>query len=706
MAVQNENAILNLTMLHEASITNRRATFVTLDQLKQRLLPRMPINRQLHGGFESPSDRLSPTTIQSFGSSTFHAENYIPDNYVPPAVTLPSQQDMRQSKHGLSDYFREMERHSSLAGHSSSAQSRDSKAPEDINFSQALHHLMKTRGTEDRAVIMQEIDEIMDSYQGLHISQRPNDSWSDSQYGYNGGRRDTMTMPSASQPYPHGSLSPTREAMHVPGNLLPPHEEHGAPNYSQHPVFNNGIFNQHHEHPNYSQQQYPAKNPYPQMQTQPSGSRWSTNSSNSAYSASPSLDRNSSTSSQDSHVQSLPLPLNHSPRNISTSMLRKPVSPDMPNQYEDSQHIGRQPPGAPYAPSQEQYSQPIAPLVPQYPRQLSDASPHSTSQAHPPANATISPYHDPNSLMYTPYATPYQYAQSPAIAPFAYPQQQPYHMPDQTATTSTTNQPTYHLTPQVARDTSSTHSTISERTIVQPSPTPTSPITAPSTRPRHSSIAPSIASTNSSNSIPIGILPRPTASLRTSTIQSDPASHERMMSGRPCKANNYWGFCKGAWTIREDPKRGLALRTQPSGMYNSREIWECTSCTFKGASFAVPHPSKKNKTIMVYDQRVVESKSRVRYKWLFLAKSHVKKRASDSHSEESSYGCVFCSLEDRVSSVYGGVETLMDHIALCHVADMSETTRKKARCVIGRAPGHGEEWDINIPVFERVEELP
>jgi hypothetical protein len=364
MAVQYESAVLNLTMLHEASITNRRATFVTLDQLKQRLLPRMPISRQLHGGLESPTDRLSPATIHSFGSNTFHAESYIPDNYVPPAVTLPPQQDMRQSGHGLADYFREMERNNSLSGQPP-AHSRDSKAPEDIDFSQALHHLMKKRGTEDRAVIMQEIDEIMDSYQGLHISQRPNDSRGDSQYGYNGERRDTMTMPSASQPYPHAPLSPTREAMHVPRNSPPTHEEPGAASRSQYPVFNNGIFNQHHEHPSYTQQQYPAKNPYPQMQTQSSGSRWSTNSSNSAYSESPSLDRNSSTSSQGSHVQNTPLPLNHSPRNTNSGMSRKPVSPDMSNQYEDKQRLAQQASGVPYAPPQEQYPQPIAPLIPQ-----------------------------------------------------------------------------------------------------------------------------------------------------------------------------------------------------------------------------------------------------------------------------------------------------------------------------------------------------
>ena len=60
-----------------------------------------------------------------------------------------------------------------------------------------------------------------------------------------------------------------------------------------------------------------------------------------------------------------------------------------------------------------------------------------------------------------------------------------------------------------------------------------------------------------------------------------------------------------------------------------------------------------------------------------------------------------------MSSIYGGIETLMNHIALSHVADLSENTRRKAKCIIGRTAGPNEtDWDINIPVFAQVEELP
>jgi hypothetical protein len=712
MAVQYDNAVLNLTMLHEASITNRKATFVTLDQLKQRLLPRMSISRQLQTASEPSSNRLSPASFATTGMSTFDPTSFVPDNYIPPAVTLSPPQDMKGSNHGLTKYFRELKRNSGLHKSSTPAQSRHSKTSEDINFSQAFQHLLDARGTEDRATIMREIDEIMDSYQGLQISPRPSDPWDNtmSAYGYD-RKAESQPMLNAEDPYSRDPSTPARESLQIPKNMSPTPEEHEPKSYAHPPAFKNGIFDQQNEQMNYHQQ-YAAKSPYPQLQTQGFQPRWSTTSgSSSNYSESQSLERNSSTSSQDSHTQNPPLPLNHPPRNMSSNVPRKPSPPEASYPYHEYQSLVQPSSSHPYAPATDRYSHPLAPSSPHNVRGHSTAPPYMTPQTSSPTNSASLPHEDPNSLLYSPYATPYHQPQSQSISPFAPAQQQPYPIPDEDTKTSTQNRPRYHLMPAVARDASSAHSSsspTSERTITQ-SILPTVTLgTAPTiVGLRHASIAPSIASTDSSGSASIGILPGPRMkSLRTDTIQSAPAGQERMMNGRPCKANNYWGFCKGAWSIREDPKKGLNLRTQPLGMYAHKQIWECTECTFKGSTFTASHP-KKNKEITIVDPRIHTSESQIRYKWIFLAKSHIKKKASDSHIEESNYGCVFCSLQDTVSSVYGGVETLMNHIATSHVADMSENTRKKAKCVIGRMPRPEEtDWDINIPVFERVEELP
>ncbi|KAI4633207.1 hypothetical protein J4E80_000570 [Alternaria sp. BMP 0032] len=169
------------------------------------------------------------------------------------------------------------------------------------------------------------------------------------------------------------------------------------------------------------------------------------------------------------------------------------------------------------------------------------------------------------------------------------------------------------------------------------------------------------------------------------------------MNGRPNKDNDYWGFCKGAWAVREDPKKGISVRTQPSGYYNTKQIWGCKSCTFTGDVFTKPHPTKKNKTVEIVDPRVKISM------WIFLAKSHVKKKAAEPNSNDDNFGCLFCLGQDKVTGVYGGVETLMNHIALTHVADMSEQAQKKANCILGRVAGYDEEFDINVPIFKEAE---
>jgi hypothetical protein len=708
MALQCDNAVVNLTMLYQASITNRRDTFVTLDELKQRLLPRMPISRQLQGGSEPSANYRSPASFATTGMSTFDPTRYIPDNYIPSAVTITPQQDGKGSDRGLAELFRDMQPNSSMQKEPTPAQSRQSQASNDINFSQALQHLLNERGGEDPATLMKEIDEIRDSFHGLQINPRQSDPWTSTStaYGYD-GRRESHHRLSTQDPYSRDPLTPTRESLQMPKNMPPTPEEPGSRIYAPPPpAFNHAIFDQQNEQLRYHQQ-YAAKNPYPQMQTRGSNQpRWSTTSGTSSnYSDAQSLERNGSTSSQESHKQnphlslnnsSPPLPLNSSPRNTASNVPRNPPSPEVTFQYHDYQSF--------YQPAQANQGQPtsyhphsptapFAPSLPQNSRGQSNAPPYMAPQP---------PREDYNSLLYSPYATPYQQPQQQSNAPLAPNQQQPYLDENMDAP-----RPRYHLLPLVARQPPPTppiphSSSSSDRTITQ-AVLPASTLgTAPAIAGlRQNSIAPSIASTDSSASFPNG-LKKP---LRTGSIQSPPPG--LMQTGRPCKANNYWGFCKGSYAIREEPKKGLNLRTQPLGMYATREIWECTACTFRGSTFLAPHPTKKNKEITIVDPRTYTSESGVKYKWIFLAKSHVKKKAADSHAEESNYGCMFCSLMDEVSSVYGGVETLMNHIKTVHgVKGMSEGVKKKAKAVMGRMPGKGEEWDVCVPVGGRVEELP
>jgi hypothetical protein len=139
-------------------------------------------------------------------------------------------------------------------------------------------------------------------------------------------------------------------------------------------------------------------------------------------------------------------------------------------------------------------------------------------------------------------------------------------------------------------------------------------------------------------------------------------------------------------------------------MYNTKEVWECRSCNFRGNTYTVTLPGKKAKKETIVDPNIHTSKSGIRYKWIFLAKSHVKKKTPDSAGEECNYGCVICSVELKVTSIFGNVDTLMYHL-LEHVSDMTQKTMLQTRCIVGRTAGADESWDINVPLFADVSEV-
>jgi hypothetical protein len=159
------------------------------------------------------------------------------------------------------------------------------------------------------------------------------------------------------------------------------------------------------------------------------------------------------------------------------------------------------------------------------------------------------------------------------------------------------------------------------------------------------------------------------------------------MLGRPDKHNNYWGFCKSAWTIREDPKKGLSTFDKPDGFHIFRKVWLCKTCAFDGDVFGSKKPYG-------FDPNVHTASNGIRYRWIFLAKSHAKKKAM----EAACYGCVFCVAEGKSTGIFGDVDTLMGHVAAEHGQGVREDVGEKCRAVFGRMAGAHEEWDINVPV--------
>lgn len=166
--------------------------------------------------------------------------------------------------------------------------------------------------------------------------------------------------------------------------------------------------------------------------------------------------------------------------------------------------------------------------------------------------------------------------------------------------------------------------------------------------------------------------------------------------GRASKSNNFWGFCKGAWTIRENVKKGLSLATIPIGVYSTKLKWQCKSCLFSGDCVGA------EKAI---DTRIqTDEATSIRYTWLFLAKSHTKRKSSGTtgpNAEAESFGCVFCVDSGTSTSVFGSVAMLMKHVAESHRSLRGDNAAANKWALGSRMV---DNWEIHIPFATTVGE--
>jgi hypothetical protein len=158
------------------------------------------------------------------------------------------------------------------------------------------------------------------------------------------------------------------------------------------------------------------------------------------------------------------------------------------------------------------------------------------------------------------------------------------------------------------------------------------------------------------------------------------------MRGRPSKENNYWGFCKSAWDIRVEIKRGLQKFHKDDGFHIFKTVWLCRTCAFQGDAFGTEKAP-------IVDPNIHTAANGIRYRWIFLAKSHAKKKSM----EGASFGCVFCVSEGKATGLFGNVEVLMNHIIVEHGKGIRKDIMENNKCIFGRVANSSEDFDINIP---------
>ena len=157
---------------------------------------------------------------------------------------------------------------------------------------------------------------------------------------------------------------------------------------------------------------------------------------------------------------------------------------------------------------------------------------------------------------------------------------------------------------------------------------------------------------------------------------------------KPSSKDAYGGFCKGAYKLQVGLKDGLKLRNQSGTMLGEGYYWACGSskCAFDG-------PACKKDKDWVHDD-TVHSCYGIRYRWIFLAKSHIVMSKVKNHIYD--YRCVFCVSEDYESPIFRDVKGLMEHVSKHRGQQLGDGVLRKLNCINKRVATEQEDFDINL----------
>lgn len=96
-----ELCVLNMRLLYDASITNRRETIVTLDELKQRIYVTRPMARQLKGTFQAPRAQQLSAPLQAMQANNYLPTSSMRTDHFTQSGSLSSQHPSRDIMHDL-----------------------------------------------------------------------------------------------------------------------------------------------------------------------------------------------------------------------------------------------------------------------------------------------------------------------------------------------------------------------------------------------------------------------------------------------------------------------------------------------------------------------------------------------------------------------------------------------------------------------------
>ena len=174
----------------------------------------------------------------------------------------------------------------------------------------------------------------------------------------------------------------------------------------------------------------------------------------------------------------------------------------------------------------------------------------------------------------------------------------------------------------------------------------------------------------------------------------------RTTSAWPSPENEYSGFCKGAYYLQAGLYRdGMRLRNMSTAKTGESWYWGCQNkyCVFEG-------PACKVSKEFIFDNTVRTFNS-IKYRWSFLAKSHVAMKKSKA--QIYNYRCIFCILKGISAPSITKIRPFLEHVAEHQGQHLEESILRRTLCINDRIAADDEYFDINLaPPEARIEPTP
>jgi hypothetical protein len=145
----------------------------------------------------------------------------------------------------------------------------------------------------------------------------------------------------------------------------------------------------------------------------------------------------------------------------------------------------------------------------------------------------------------------------------------------------------------------------------------------------------------------------------------------------PTSQNNYLGLCRGATDLARGDEK--AFTEEFEWAFGKVPFLQCAHCAFS---------CKINRT------KVWETKRGIRFRWAFLAKSHVAQ--SKVERATHTYKCIFCSYSGIDGPCVQGEDAFLEHLAIHRNINYGDAMLNVTRCINDRYAHQSEDWDINL----------